>query len=80
MILALVALVLIVGAQAAGYKDGPGECNNTCPKIRDPVCGKNSKGEHKLFGNACLMEYENCLKKDYYAKTDLSHCPDRIRL
>ncbi|CAB3383470.1 Hypothetical predicted protein [Cloeon dipterum] len=74
VIYALVACVLIVGALATGYKNGP-KCNNVCPRIRAPVCGKNSKGEFKYFDNPCVMEYENCLKKDYYAETDLSNCP-----
>ncbi|CAB3383476.1 Hypothetical predicted protein [Cloeon dipterum] len=76
VILALVAFALIVGAQAAGYKNGP-KCNIACPTIRAPVCGKNSKGQFKLFGSPCVMDYENCLKKNYYTKTDLSNCQER---
>ncbi|CAB3383477.1 Hypothetical predicted protein [Cloeon dipterum] len=73
VIFALVACVLIVGALATGDQIGP-ECGCTCKRNLQPVCGKNSKGEFKRFGNQCLLDCENsCLNKDY-DKTELSSC------
>ncbi|CAB3383471.1 Hypothetical predicted protein [Cloeon dipterum] len=73
VILALLALVLIVGAQAAGYKDVT-KCQCGCPRIGPAVCGRNSRGKFKRFGNKCELDCHNCLKKDFYALTDLNNC------
>ncbi|CAB3383475.1 Hypothetical predicted protein [Cloeon dipterum] len=79
VILALLAFVLIVGAQAAGYKDVT-KCQCVCPSKGPLVCGRNSRGKFKIFGNPCAMDCHNCRNKDYYAETDFSNCSVRTQV
>ncbi|XP_037906449.1 uncharacterized protein LOC119648712 [Hermetia illucens] len=44
-------------------------CNERCPRLLWPVCGRNKLGQRKTFQNECLMKHYNCKHKmDFVVK------------
>ncbi|CAB3383472.1 Hypothetical predicted protein [Cloeon dipterum] len=73
-IFAMVACVLIVGAQAIGDQIVGPENKCGCIETLEPVCGKTSTGVFKYFGNQCRMDCENRWLLLDFVKTDMSYC------
>ncbi|XP_034232208.1 extracellular protease inhibitor 10-like [Thrips palmi] len=65
----LLVAVLAAGLLASAFAgDEPGErCPFGCLAVEDPVCGFY-RGVHRTFSNSCIMDLENCVKRQYWRK------------
>lgn len=44
-------------------------CDDSCPNVIDPVCGRKVSGETKTFPNSCVMNFENCELSQTFGET-----------
>ncbi|KAI8120204.1 hypothetical protein CVS40_8581 [Lucilia cuprina] len=68
-IIAAVFLICASGVQAQ-------QCPVACPALFRPTCAFNGRC-HKQFTNDCLMNYENCSKKENFQIVELAKCSQK---
>ncbi|KAF9196419.1 hypothetical protein BGZ50_000420 [Haplosporangium sp. Z 11] len=77
VILTYVSTFLSVTSASAAPGIGPDGCISICNKFLDPICGRNDKGEFRMFGNPCMFDGHNCANPtSTFAKTDMANCEE----